>query len=330
MTDRKIILKCQVGSHLYGTNTPESDLDYSGIFMPSTEDMLGLQNCPTEWSHSQKFSHGPRNTAQDTDCKYYSLQRFLNLAAQGQPGQLEMLFAPTDNIEHWDTMFLVEIRNVREMFLSKRGIQPFIGFALSQAHKATIKGDNLNKLRTIKLWGISLTPEQKNAPIISHMAGDYEAVEASLYLAGQKIDSFTNDHGAKILEIAGRKYDRNLRTKVFLENISELIERYGARSEAAAQQGHDYKSLMHAYRLLSEAQEFLLTGHITFPRPDADFLKQVRRGEYEADHFDQITKKLDQITQEILPMSKLPEMPDRGAINQLCIDLHRKHLLGTT
>jgi predicted nucleotidyltransferase len=36
MTDRKKICKIRVGSHLYGTNRPESDQDFYGVFLPRT------------------------------------------------------------------------------------------------------------------------------------------------------------------------------------------------------------------------------------------------------------------------------------------------------
>lgn len=31
------------GAHLYGTATPESDLDYKGIFLPAKEELLNIE-----------------------------------------------------------------------------------------------------------------------------------------------------------------------------------------------------------------------------------------------------------------------------------------------
>ena len=32
-----LIVKMVFGSHLYGTNTPQSDKDFKGVFMPTNE-----------------------------------------------------------------------------------------------------------------------------------------------------------------------------------------------------------------------------------------------------------------------------------------------------
>ena len=36
---KKVILKVRSGSNLYGTNTPKSDTDYIGVFIPQDEIM---------------------------------------------------------------------------------------------------------------------------------------------------------------------------------------------------------------------------------------------------------------------------------------------------
>ena len=40
MENKNFIIKSVFGSHLYGTDTPESDRDYKGIFIPSMEDCV--------------------------------------------------------------------------------------------------------------------------------------------------------------------------------------------------------------------------------------------------------------------------------------------------
>ena len=101
MANRKIIFKARVGSHLYGTNRPESDEDFLGVFLPSTDDLLRLQECPREMTENKKVSEGDRNTKGDIDCKYFSLKQFLKLAGEGQSIALELFFVPK---EHTITM----------------------------------------------------------------------------------------------------------------------------------------------------------------------------------------------------------------------------------
>src|SRR5690606_22420711 len=106
----------------------------------------------------------------DVDCKFFYLPRFIQLAAQGQPGQLEMLFAPDEMVLEKTDEWLCIKENI-DLFKSKKGITPFIGFALSQAHKAVIKGENLNLIRDLIEVLSSKTPTELNQSLESHFTG---------------------------------------------------------------------------------------------------------------------------------------------------------------
>lgn len=329
MADRKIIFKCRIGSHLFGTSRPDSDEDFAGVFIPSTKDMLSLNGFPDEITENEKLSTGARNTLGDVDCKYFSLQKFLKLAAEGQSQQLEMLFAPKDMIlvstPEWESIF-----KARNLFLSKKGISPFIGFALAQAHKAVIKGENLNLLNKLIAFADTLTPQQKNSKLsdLFTIIVDVDEDRASF---SQDLETtyYVNAHGFPQVRVAGRDFDVNVKFKQFIDAIKKLEERYGSRSRNAAEQAYDYKSLAHAIRLLSEAEEFLQYGRITLPRPDADYLKIILKGEcLDVDWFDFISSRIDYIKQNVEPYSLLPDKPDMEAIDQLCMVLLYKHIVG--
>lgn len=51
-----------------------------------------------------------------------------------------------------------------------------------------------------------------------------------------------------------------------------------SRKDSVDKFGYDTKFAMHAFRLLGQAKEILETGKLTFPRPDAQFLKDVKDG----------------------------------------------------
>lgn len=348
MTERKIICKIKIGSYLYGTNRPDSDLDFSGVFLPSTQDLLGLQACPGEMGESVKISEGPRNTKGDVDCKFYSLQKFINLAAQGQPGQLELLFAPLEMYEHVDasetlTPTWQEMRNNYGWFLSKKSVLPFIGFALAQAHKTTIKGDNLNRLRAVAEWGSKLLPAEKQEPLSNWIFSSGSAdnmyrfrwpshrLSAYPQMARFEFEVKENDKCYETFRIAGRQYDPGVKVKTFLKNIDDLIAQYGSRSEAAAAHGLDYKSLMHAYRLIGQAEELLTEGKISLPRPpkEIEFLKSVLNLELPKD-FDwlgDITSRIDKIRTVLEPKSSLPIGPRWDKLGKLCQEILCKHIL---
>lgn len=91
--DIKTIVRMRFGSHLYGTNTPESDLDIKAIYLPSARDILLQRVKPAVTGHREK-AKGEKNTADDTDFEAYSPAKFLNLLSEGQTVALDMLFAP--------------------------------------------------------------------------------------------------------------------------------------------------------------------------------------------------------------------------------------------
>lgn len=330
MSDRKKIVKILTGSRLYGTFNSGSDHDYLGVFLPSTDDMFSLQNSPKEWSESEKVSDGPRNTKDDTDYKSYSLQRFFKLLGEGQPGALELLFAPPENVifstHEWD-----EICARSKIFISKMSVRPFIGFALSQAHKAVIKGDNLNKILALINYIGSFEPEDLRLPLSNHVEVKWDMVQGCEVecIGSTEVLRKTNDYGATVIEIAGRQYDQNVRTKSFLSSLKELEGRYGGRTRASAEMGIDPKFLMHAYRQINQAKELMATGAMTFPRPEMelDLYRQIKTGEYQADFFAELTAGIDEIRQVLEPKSDLPATADWKAINRLCQNMLRRHLL---
>lgn len=312
VTSRRLLFECRVGSQLFGTATPESDADFCGVFMPAAAELLGLSTTPLEWNDSVP---GP-DKASTVDRKYYSVKRFLQLASQGQPNQLEMLWAPpllcSFETPEWLRLKTACLGAVRW----KGAIRPFLGFALAQAYKATVKGENLNLLSALLAEGSNLASPGR----LSHHLNPGDPGKRALW--GQQVEYYVNDHGYPQVKVAGRSYDPNISTKTFLESIKYLLARYGGRSAKAAEAGYDYKSLSHAVRLLGECEEFLLTGNLTLPRPNAAELLQIKRGLVQRDWFEYITGEMSRIEEEVVPRSELPSEPSQSHLEDLCVQLH--------
>ncbi len=79
-----MLVKALGGSTAYGLNTPESDLDYRGVFVNTDPSkILGLEKL----EHHQK---------QETDdIVYYEVRKFFELLRNGNTGALEILFSGT-------------------------------------------------------------------------------------------------------------------------------------------------------------------------------------------------------------------------------------------
>ena len=134
-----MIVKIKFGSHLYGTNTPTSDLDYKSVYVPEGDDIL-LQRV----QHSIRFGgrtkqEGERNTADDVDNECYSLQYYLQLLSEGQTGAIDMLFAPEPELSSPVWRY---IQQNKARLLTKKSAA-FVGYCRTQANKYGIKGSRV-------------------------------------------------------------------------------------------------------------------------------------------------------------------------------------------
>lgn len=111
-----IVLLVVAGSHAYGLNTEESDLDTRGISMGTSDSILGMESFDI-------FEN------KNTDTVIYSMKRFMELAMKGAPNVLEILFSSPENILYYDEKIGKMLLNNRDMFLSKRIYYSFKGYA---------------------------------------------------------------------------------------------------------------------------------------------------------------------------------------------------------
>lgn len=318
LADRKTILKSVVGSKLYGTDHPLSDDDFLGVFLPNEEDLLGMRSPPSEITDNVKESTTDRNQKGDIDCKLLSLRHFFKMLLQGQSGASELLFVPDSKIIH-STPEWEYIKDHKDIFVSRAGVIPILGFCFSQCHKSGIKGANLNLIRRLIK---DLTPYAKGATRIKDVVEFYGETYL-LVKGGAEIKYTEAEDGTKVVDVATRMFNLGATVKSFVISLQKMENKYGSRSDTAANSGVDTKSLCHAYRLLSQAEEYLLHGTITFPRPDADFLKEVRHGRHEADFRTEIGTKIDYVKKVVVPKSPLPEKPDFKKAELLHIELVR-------
>ena len=73
------------GSHSYGLNTPQSDVDYVGIYMnTAVADIVGIRS---------GVNDNVSRITEEVDEKYYELRRFLNLLRQGNTQAAEILYS---------------------------------------------------------------------------------------------------------------------------------------------------------------------------------------------------------------------------------------------
>lgn len=125
-SEKHLIFKGLIGSHLYGTAGPDSDIDRRGVFVaPFNPYYIGfdkVESC--------------ENPEEGKDEINFEFRHFVNLCLKGSPGQIELLFNPTvtdDGSEEW--MLWTNLYKIRNMFISKKLYYTLGGFAQSDMKK---------------------------------------------------------------------------------------------------------------------------------------------------------------------------------------------------
>lgn len=109
----------------------------------------------------------------------------------------------------------------------------------------------------------------------------------------------------------------------------EHTRKLGAQRKGHIEEfGYSVKNAYHAIRLLEECIEFLETGSITFPRPNADFLRKVRHGEVSLEEVEARWKELDESIPAATAKSTIPEDIDKEKMDALYYSLISTKLVG--
>lgn len=310
----KSIFRTEFGSHVYGTNVPTSDQDFKAVFIPDFKDII-LQRAPRTINLSTKEDKNSRNTQDDIDEESFSLQEYCKLLAQGQTVALDMLFTPE---KHWtrnDLVIWQELRKNKDKFLHK-GTSSFVGYTKQQAAKYGIKGFRVAAIEeTLKF----LKTLDRHKRLSDYSGGLAMFVEAQNSEFTKLVEIVDKGKGVMLhLECCNRKVPFHAKIGYAVEIFQKIYDEYGARAQMAKEnQGIDWKALLHAVRVSREAEELLLTGNITFPRPEKDLLLQIRKGEldYETRVAPLIEEGLLKI-EEAKEKSTLPADPDKIWIDE--------------
>jgi len=313
----------QFGSHIYGTNTPSSDLDFKAIYIPPAQDIL-LQRVKETRVESTKELKTARNQAGDVDTETFSLQQYLKLLLEGQTVAVDMLFTPErfwigQPMSQW-----AEIQGNRGQFLHK-GYSAFAGYCRQQANKYGIKGSRVNAVRSVLEWLSGLPSEDK---IGEHWDIDWNArtVEHVAMVECRAPNGRMESH----LEVCNRKVPFHARVKYARQVFQKIFDEYGHRALLAEKhEGVDWKALMHAVRICRQSKELLLTGQVIFPRPDAAELLQIRTGQRP---YKEVAEMIEQGLigmEDASKASPLPEKPNFELAEQIVLSAYRNQVTQT-
>lgn len=312
----KVLVKCVAGSHLFGTNTPSSDQDFKGVFLPTKEEILLGKFDQT--SHVNTNNTGNKNTKDDIDIEFYSLDKFLKMLYQGQTVAWELLFTPDYMILEknplWDG-----IREAAPLFVNKR-VDAFIGYCKQQAHKYGVRGSRLN---TVELWVNHLSKYPQESTLKHIIVDDLMKLEHT--------ELIQDKNGKQLFSICGRKFGEDTKLKYILQPLKAYHDEYGARSRLAREnQNVDWKALSHAVRVCMQASSLLRTGKIMLPMHPSQvaLLKQIKAGELT---FEVVANLIEEYQEDMMTdkeNSTLPEEPNLKAFQDVQVRIYEMIVKG--
>jgi hypothetical protein len=101
------------------------------------------------------------------------------------------------------------------------------------------------------------------------------------------------------------------------------LDKYGHRARLAeTNDGIDWKATMHAVRIAAEAKELLLTGFITFPRPEAELLVKIRTGQIPYKEVEALVEKGLSDIEDAEKKSILADKPNYKLMDELVSNAH--------
>lgn len=295
-----VLMLCRFGSHLYGTDTPVSDTDYKGIFIP-TKQMILMGEIPKSINNNTNKPKGQKNTSEDTDFELYSLHYFIEMACNGDTAAMDMLHVNDPNLLVTSGIWEKIVKD-RASFYTK-SLSAFVQYARRQAAKYGIKGSRLAVAKEV----IAVIDSKVNDKArLSVVWGKLPINEHARHIP-------PNPNGIKQYQVCGKTLQESITLYYARCIMCMFVKQYGARAkQAETNKGIDWKAISHAIRAAYQIKEIYTKGTITFPLAKAEYLKKVKLGEL--DFATEVQPKLEQLITALdiyVDRSTLPEEVDR-------------------
>lgn len=133
------ILVTLAGSHAYGLNTDQSDVDVRGVYIPDLSEREDLfktvEQINGDASLYNQFGCMINPNNPEFDSVMYSLRKFIKLASDVNPNIIEILYTADKDILYKMDPYYTLLRENRDIFLSQKAAVTFTGYASSQVVK---------------------------------------------------------------------------------------------------------------------------------------------------------------------------------------------------
>ena len=315
---KKIILLGLGGSHAYGTNNCNSDIDFRGITLNSTSDLLGL----TSFEQYEDDS---------TDTVIYSFNKIIRLLLECNPNTCEIL-GLEENQYLIKTPLGQELIDNKDLFLSKRAAKSFGGYASAQLRRLqnAIARDSMPQPNREQ----HIFNSVKNAlDDFNRRYNNLVLGSINLYIDDGVTEGFTKEIfvDANYSHIPLRDYDKMFST---MNSVIREYDKIGKRNKKK-DDNHLNKHAMHLIRLFMMAIDILDHGIIkTYRGDDLELLLKIRNGGFQKeDHsfsteFYDILAHYENELERATKETSLPGNPDMEKVEAFVEYVNRKVIDG--
>jgi predicted nucleotidyltransferase len=306
----KIILLTLGGSHAYGTNTETSDLDIRGIVSNSKNDLLGLSN----------FEYFVDT---ETDTTIYSVKKTFLELMQCNPNTIEIIGTREEDVLLSSDAGKL-IRSNFRLFLSKRAVKTFSGYATAQLRRIQ---NNLARH--------DYPQEEKEIHILKnlerqmhHFKEHYKSMEQGyikLNIGQGKSQGYDKEI---LMDINLEQYPLRGFAGIYSEmtNVIRDYDKLNHRNKKKTDLGLN-KHKMHLIRLFYKGIEVLaeekIETHCGYLVPE---LMKIRNGHLSDEEFFILVEKLEKDFDYAAKHTNLPDLPNNNKIEELLVEINLIYL----
>lgn len=313
-----IIILTLGGSHAYGTNNENSDLDIRGCALNSKMQILTNENF-------EQFVN------EATDTTIYAFNKLVSLLSNVNPNTIEML---GNKPEHYFYVSSIgqELIDNANLFLSKKCVHSFGGYANQQlyrlnqksAHQLSQAGLEQHILKTLEFMKTDFNKKYS----------DFSEDQINLYIDKAVQEGYDTEI---FMDVRLTHYPLRDYCSMWseLQNTVKAYGKIGKRNEKALEHGKIAKHMMHLIRLYMMCLDILEKEKIiTYRENEHDLLMDIRNGKFLDSNdqpipeffeiVDEYEKKLEYAKQN----TNLPDNPNYKEINEFVASVNERVVKG--